>query len=401
MELLVERLLPDGRGAGVSPEGRAVRVTGGLPGDRVTVSIDGEQGRTIDATVTSLIAASPDRRPPPCPFDAACGGCDVSALVPEARRRALAQVLAHAYEQAAPVPIIASPRQTAHRARIKLAIDANAMGYRQARSHTLAPIDVCAVARPEIQAAMPALAAWLREMPLPHGLASVELRSDGAAVAFAFESRGSVPRAVRDAMPTLGDVALDGRRVAGDPRRTLDVSGLRLQASPLAFYQVNLEVNALLVQHVVDAVLSASPERVLDLYAGNGNLSLAIARAGLPVIAVESEGQATADLAVNAERAGLTSRVRVVTSRVERFDPTREAFDAVVLDPPRAGATGVLAKLLTLRPRVIVAVSCFAPATARDLRPALAAGYHVRSVTGFEMFPDTHHVESVVVLTRR
>ncbi|MCA9495269.1 MAG: class I SAM-dependent RNA methyltransferase, partial [Myxococcales bacterium] len=134
--------------------------------------------------------------------------------------------------------------------------------------------------------------------------------------------------------------------------------------------------------------------RVLDLYAGIGNLSLPLAARGLPVIAVEAPGPGSEDLRRNA--AGLPAEVHA--RPVERFDASRSPFDALVLDPPRAGAPGVLPKVTLLRPRVIVLVSCFAASAARDL--AELKGYRAVSVRCFDLFPDTHHVETVVVLER-
>ncbi len=168
--------------------------------------------------------------------------------------------------------------------------------------------------------------------------------------------------------------------------------------SPRSFFQVNLEVNELLVQAVVAAVVEASPERVLDLYSGIGNLTLPIASRGIPVAAVKLEGQATSDLKFNAKAHGLS--IEVHTKRVERFDPTFSPFDVVVLDPPRAGCKGVIERLLDQRPRRIVLVSCHVPSAARDIRPALAAGYSLASVQCFEMFPETHHIETLLVLDR-
>ena len=84
---------------------------------------------------------------------------------------------------------------------------------------------------------------------------------------------------------------------------------------------------------------------------------------------------------------------------VERFDPTREPYDVVLLDPPRGGAAGVLKEVVQTRPAAIVYVSCNVTAALRDLREA--PGYAVNSVRCFDLFPDTHHFETVIVLRRQ
>lgn len=386
-----EWLLPDGRAGATLPDGRTVRLAGALPGDEVDAVVTGVRGRAVDADVVAIRVPSPDRRPPPCPHSARCGGCDLDQADPAARRRWLGAMLAHVYGRPGPVEVVASPRAEGHRARIGLHLEAGRVGYRAPRSHTLVPIERCRVARPEVQAAFERLHARLAEEPQAfEGLTDVEIRTDGAATAFVFAGRAHRP----EALAPLGTVVVDGRTVHGDPLLSVDGGGGPLRVGPRAFYQVNLEANVLLGGFVREAVAAAAPERVLDLYAGVGNLSLPLARAGTPVVAVESPGPGAEDLRRNAR--GLP--VEVVALPVERFDPSRTPFDAVVLDPPRAGAPGVLPKVLRNRPKVVVYVSCFAPSAARDL--AAIRGYEVAEVRGFDLFPDTHHVESVVVLRR-
>jgi 23S rRNA (uracil1939-C5)-methyltransferase len=295
-------------------------------------------------------------------------------------------MVGHTLKTAAP-QVVASPRPAGHRARIKLAIEGGRLGYRRPRSHDLVEVEVCRIARPEVHDAHLRLAAWLRDHP-DNMLTAVELRSDGERVVYAFEGRA---RGLED----LGDVAIGGRSLHGDPSLVLEVDGLGLRAGPSSFYQVNLEVNALLAAHVRAAVRARAPERVLDLYAGIGNLSLPLAAAGLPVVAVEAPGPGATDLAFNARA---IPHATVVAARVERFDPTVHAFDMVILDPPRAGAPGVLGRITRQRPRLIVYVSCHAPSAARDLKAL--EGYRISDVTCFDLFPDTHHIETVVLLER-
>jgi tRNA/tmRNA/rRNA uracil-C5-methylase (TrmA/RlmC/RlmD family) len=369
-------LHPDGRVGGRGPDGRVRWVSDGVVGD----TLRGDQA----------VPDSPHRRLPACPVVERCGGCDLAAWAPEVRRDALGTMVARAYRHDGEVPVLPSPRDEGVRARIKLAIDGGRIGYRRPRSHELVPIDHCPIARPELQPAVDHLAG----LRLPEGLASVELRTDGERVVLAFR------RSTRDPveLPELPwPVALDGRAVQGDPTLWLSVDGHRLRASPNSFFQVNLEQNEALVRHVRDAVAARSPERLVDLYAGIGNLTVPLAATGVPVVAVELEGQATADLRHNAGDLPITVR----TGKVERFDPSTEPFDAAVLDPPRAGAGAVVDRVLRNRPRVVVHVACDPVAGARDVARARKAGYRLVDLRCFDLFPQTHHVETVAVLERR
>ncbi|MCO4743942.1 MAG: class I SAM-dependent RNA methyltransferase [Proteobacteria bacterium] len=388
-------LNPDGscgarRGKGI------VTVRGGVPGDRVEVEITRERGRNASGEVRSLIEPSPDRREAPCPWDANCGGCDLAALTPEAQLAAKARMVQHTLRLDETPQIIGSPRAIGHRARMKVGLKDQQVGYRRARSHDIVNIDVCRIARPEVVDALNRLRSWLEEHgPLP--FPEVEIRSDGERAVYAFEgSRRNVP----STLASIGDVAVGGRSVFGDATLTLNVLGLELRASPPSFYQVNLEGNELLAGFVRDTVLASNPARVLDLYAGIGNLDLSLAVAGVPVTAVELEGAAIRDLAYTADKLGVSDKVAVQTMPAERYDLSRDFFDVLVLDPPRSGAPGVLAKALMTRPHTVVYVSCNVASAARDIRPLTQAGYRLEEVRCYDLFPDTHHIETVLVLRR-
>lgn len=389
----------DGAG-GARVEGGDLRVPGGLPGDVVRWTAVERKGRTTTARLDAILTPSPDRRAPSCPWDAACGGCDLAALRPATRHAALAEHVARAFGLANPVPLHAAPADTDHRARITLTLARGAIGYRGARSHDLVEIGTCGIARPEIQAALPALREVVAQVADP-ALRQVELRSDGRRVVFAFRTEGALRDGTSDALAALGDVAVDGRARHGDPFLWIPVGARTLRASPGVFYQVHLEQNAVLVDRVVSAVRAVQAERVLDLYAGIGNLSLPLAAAGVPVVAVEQAGAAIRDLRTTAARDGLIDRVTAVAVDAARYDVATHPFDVAILDPPRAGAGEVFGRVVALRPRRIVYVACHAPSAARDVRAhALPAGYRLTSVEAVDLFPPTHHVEAVVVLDR-
>jgi 23S rRNA (uracil1939-C5)-methyltransferase len=371
-------LWPDGAGGAVH-DGLVV-LPGAVPGDVVSWAETGRRGKVRQGEVQEVVTPSEHRADPPCPHHKECGGCDLAHVDAQARRGFLGEAVSRRLNQE--VTVVPSPRQTAHRARIDLNIDGGRFGYRRAGSQELLEIETCHVARPEVQAAMEVL----READLSR-VDRVEIRSDGERAVYAFQGKRA---------PDLGDVACNGRRVYGDPNLILNVAGLPLRASPNSFYQVNIEVNELLVDHVVTQVTAAAPTRVLDMFCGIGNLSLPMARK-TQVVGVDSDGQATSDLRFNAETSGLD--VKVVSMKAERFDPSREFFDVVVLDPPRIGTRGLLKRICVNRPTTIIYVSCNLQSALRDLRD-LPKDYKLAHAQCFEMFPDTHHLETVLVYRR-
>ncbi len=272
--------------------------------------------------------------------------------------------------RAAAEAVVPSPRQSGARARVKFQVEGGQIGFYRPGTHDFVCPPLDELTRPEIAAAAAAIHPTAGEL---------ELRSDGE-------------RVVVDATaPVRGlpDVAIKGRPVAGNP--SLVVDGLR--ASPGAFYQVNLEVNRLLVALVDQCLRDEGAEALLDLYGGVGNLSRAARARGTPVTLVESNPASVIDARHNLPGA------TVIRGDASRFQPGSAVFDVALLDPPRQGAPGVLQRVATTRPRAIVYVSCDPVTLARDVAE-LGSAYEIARVVPFDMFPGTDHVECMCLLRR-
>jgi 23S rRNA (uracil1939-C5)-methyltransferase len=398
--------------------GRVVFVRGAAPDEEVEAVIREEHRTFAFADTVAVLRPSAQRRVPPCPYLPSCGGCPWQHLSYAAqllaKQRTVEQHLRRiAGLDVAVAPVIASPHELGGRRRIKLRVERGAVGYYAAASHTLVPIAHCLLAEPAVDAAID----WARELAgsLDLPLRRVELLGCGSGddrVVIIGEVEGgwadAADTACREwlvAHPTVQGLALHGRgwqRRWGDVRSQVEPeAGLSLIAHAPAFTQVNPAVNRLLVETVVRWVDPHPGQRVLDLYAGIGNLSLPMRRRGAVVVAVEHAKQAAADAAANAERSPGPA-FRVIGDRAERaveqLAQAGEHFDAVVLDPPRSGAAGCLPALLRLAPPRLVYVACDPSTLARDLA-LLRTRYRIDAVQPFDMFPHTYHVETAVLAT--
>ncbi len=383
--LEVRWLLPDGR-AGGRHAGGTFKVRGAFPGDRIRVERARWRGRTLE--VERWVFVDRTRRTDhPCAIVDRCGGCDLGRIPAPQRREALLNLVRTSLKPSTEPTWIDVP--ATGRARIKLTHAAGRWGYLEPRSHRLLPVEDCPATHPLLRELLPSLEGHDR----PDGPRTLELRTDGRKVV------GVLDRGEPADLPGIPHLAVGGRARRGDPRLELPVAGLKLRASPLSFYQVNLEGNERLVARVVENVRRVAPGRIVDLYAGIGNITIPVALAlGVPVAAVEHEGQATRDLAHNAATYGLD--VEIHTGDARRFDLTQIPFDVAILDPPRAGAGVVLERVLLQRPRAIQLVSCHLLAAARDLRTARKAGYRLTDLAVIDFFPWTHHVETLAFLER-
>lgn len=293
-----------------------------------------------------------------------------------------------------------SPRRLGYRARVRLSADGQgALGFHPHRSKTVLPIEACPVAHPALAPALAALP------EVPRGVAALELRTDGTRVVAAFEAHNGGQGDVRSWLTSLdkdallgADLAVDGKPVRGTAQVEISAGGITHQLSAGTFYQINLEVNAQLVDDVREAVLARSPSHVLDAFAGAGNLSMPLAAEGVQLTQLEHQAHAIRDARRTAKRHSLS--VMALQQRAQDFRAGDVFFDLAIIDPPRAGTGKMMEQLLLTRPASLVMVSCNPQTLARDLRPARAQGFQISSAKVYEMFPQTEHAEILVVLDR-
>jgi len=345
----------------------------------VRVRVEGEHRRFLHARVEELVAASPRRSDPVCGVFGSCGGCSWQHVEYAAQLEAKAKIVSDAFTRIGGVTvpggvrITPSPAAYGYRNRARLLVAGGRVGFRRRRSHALCATGRCPILAPPLQTKLAELA---RRPPRSDG--EWELFCDG------------------DELRVTALPAHDERRVG------LRVGDECLGISPGVFAQSN----ALLLGALVDAVLSAAGEGALafDLFAGAGFFTLGLARRFARVAAVESSAPAADDLAANLCAAGIEN-VTLLPERLEdafargHFEDLRP--DVVVLDPPRTGLPpGSSDALAELGPRRIVYLSCNPATQARDASYLVGSGYDVARVEGFDLFPQTPHVESLAVLER-
>jgi 23S rRNA (uracil1939-C5)-methyltransferase len=411
IELTVEKLVPGGAGYCRLPDGRSAFVDGALPGDRITVHGLEEKRGYVRATGFDLASPSPERVTPPCPIADECGGCDWMHLELGAQRRHKATLVAEALERTGRVrlpllpEVVTRGEALGYRSRLRVHVDARgAVGFFGRRTRSLVEVPACAVAHPAVNRVLGLLAR------LEPAHAELLGRFEAVELAVAREGEGAEarlwPRAPLDepaVAPLLAHLRAEGVLVGvAPPPRSKQRPRAAEERPWAAFTQVNPAVNAALVEAVTAVAAALGSKTFLDLYGGAGNFSLPLASAGLRGVLVELDRTA-ADLARRAaHERGLTLEVLAldVSRGLAELVRRRASFELLVLDPPRAGAKEALAGIVALRPPAVAYVSCDPVTLARDLKELVAAGYELESVRCFDMFPQTHHVETLVWLAR-
>lgn len=410
-EIVIDKLVPGGAGFARLPDGRSLFVEGALPGDRVRVLAIEEKKGYARAQRFELVAAGPDRIEPACRFAATCGGCDWMALAGPAQQASKALLVKEALERtggarlAEPPPLVTSGGPFGYRMRVRLHVENGKVGYFARGSRELVSVPECLVA---VDALAPVIRA-IHELAPAHVAAlrhfsAIELAAPPGAAPVAIDlvpREGSDVRApavntLVQLLKELGQIRV-GTAGGAAARRYEQHEGAFLSVPGGAFTQVNWAVNEALVSAVLAGAAARGIRSVLELYAGVGNFTLPLLRAGHTAVAVELDAHALRALADAAKAQSLKCETISgdVPRVLARLHKRKGTFDLALLDPPRAGAKEALPPLLALEPRFIAYVSCDPVTLARDVRTLSAAGFELTEVTCFDMFPQTHHVETL------
>ena len=388
MEVTIERILPGGLGL-AHADGKTIMVALAAPGDRLRVRIDRAKANVGFASIEEILEPSSVRVEPPCPYFGRCGGCNFQQLNYQAQLEAKKEIIKDCLHRIAKLDdlpafdIVPAPHQWHYRRRAQWQYDSatKSLGYFESGSRRVCDIAECAVLVPELQTAFAHLRARLFEDALPN-----EARYFRA---IAGEEDTSIAPGVE-----IAGVSQDQREIH------LSINGETYSFNAESFFQTNVE---LLPQLIDAAIGDVTGNTALELYSGVGLFTLPLFRRFKDVIAVEDDASATNFARLNLANAGLTNG-KVDRSDVARWfeaHDTIEAIDFLLLDPPRTGAESrVISGILKLKPKRISYVSCDPATLARDLKKLIAGGFSIESLIAFDMFPQTHHVETVVHLTQ-
>lgn len=429
IEVEVTDLSSEGEGVGRF-ERAVVFVDGAVPGDRVLSRVKRARKNRIEARVTRLLQSSPARIEPVCAHQAECGGCPVMVLEPEAALAARGSHLAQTLRRIGGIGrgvdrTVASPAAVGYRNRVAFSVTEVSGGALQLAFHgrrdpaERVPIRRCHLVPEGVtEAAQELLEALPRDgevTPLRIEMRGSLARGEWMAVVHAPEGRwpgfAAAGRAWVDAAPwraglvrAVTDSAGRVRRhtaVAGKDVVTERIGGLDVELSAGSFLQVNPGVAERLYD-VVGEMLRAggTPRRVLDLYCGAGLIGALAVPQAEELVGVERHGPT---LARARRLPGAGDRREWLRDDAEHaaraLADAGRSFDAVTINPPRAGVGGGLpAEVARLAPQRVVLISCHPAALARDLARFNDHGFRVVEVVALDMFPQTPHLEAVVRL---
>jgi len=384
IEVTIERILPGGFGL-AHVEGATVFVYLAAPGDRLAVLVEKVRGTVTWARIEEILEPSLLRIEPPCPYFGRCGGCDFQQLSYPTQLETKLEIVRDCLRRITKIEIpsslriIGSPLEWEYRSRAMWQRDRenDLLGYYERGSHNVCDVASCGVLTQPLQRSLDKVRTAVKEKKLAPDVREI-LAVDGD------EGVGIVP-------PFSKDESLETKKTIGKFTYRFSSGG---------FFQIN---QLLLPALIDEAVTPLEGRNALDLYCGVGLFSLPLAAKFEKVIGIESNHEAIGYARRNAEIAGYKNadfECEMVGRWFERNNNIDRRIDAVLLDPPRVGAEkATMRGIVALKPKKICYVSCDPATLARDLRPLLDNGYNIDSISAFDMFPQTHHIETVTHLS--
>jgi len=382
LDLKIERIVPRGFGIGFA-DGSTIFVPLAAAGDVVRVRIAEAKKRTAFAEIVDVLQPSPDRITPPCPHFGVCGGCDFQQLSYQAQLAAKVGIIRDSLRRIGGIDyepkinIIPSPNEFGYRSRARWHADGEAerIGYYARNSHDIIDVRTCPILTSPLEATLLSLkrsAPWAK---LTGDTSEIEAAEDGGTISLYSTEIGDSP----DEIAT-------------------NVHGLEFAYSARTFFQGNRSLIPTLIDLAIDGM---SGTDALDLYSGVGLFSLPLAARFERVTGVEANAESIRFAKQNKARAGLAN-VTFVRDEVGHYlaEYSGSSPDLVLFDPPRSGAdVETIRHLARIRPSHISYVSCDPAILARDL--AILSSYSIAKITALDLFPQTHHVETVVRLELR
>ena len=418
-------------GEGIVRSGKTVFVAGALPGETVSFERRRRHRRHDEGRLLEVLRPAAERVTPRCVHFGVCGGCALQHLAPEAQLRLKEQELRDNLERVGRLecrtwlpplrgPVWGYRRRARLGAKYVLKKGKVVVGFRERLAPYVADVTHCDVLAPPVGALVQPLAELLGQLDIRQRVPQIEVAVADNATALVlrvlesptaqdrerlrdFAARHAVRFFLqRGGLDSVEELAAEALSLS----YALPAFGLTLDFRPTDFVQVNGVVNQALVARAIQVLQPRSESKVLDLYCGLGNFTLALARSAGHVVGVEGESGLVERARHNARRNGIANVEFHVGDLSKPAEPQtgwlRGPYSHVLLDPPRAGAAPeMLAAIARLAPERLLYVSCHPGSLARDLAVLVHEhGFRLESAGVIDMFPHTAHVESMALLGR-
>lgn len=419
--LTIEKL--DHHGAGMAYQNnKPIFIEGVLPGEQVLAQLTESKSKFARAKLIKIQQSSQQRIEPFCAHYHECGGCNMQHLSSEAQQEYKQQTLSQLMSKFAgqsielEAPILGDSQSYRRRARVSIKLNKKTrqleFGFRKKNSQDIVNVTHCPVLDTELNALLAPLHSLLQGFSNQENIGHLELvKGDNTNVIVlrhlkplkaqdqqALEDFAQQQGAALYLMPESDQL----NRVVGESAHYRE-AGVTIPFEPNNFIQVNQKVNQAMVQQAITWLELTAQDRVLDLFCGLGNFSLPIAKQVMSVVGVEGVDVMVEKAASNAQFNQIDNASFYQANLEQDVSGqlwAAEKFDKILLDPARAGASGIIEQISALGASRVVYVSCNPATLARDSQSLLSQGYKLQKLGMLDMFPHTSHLESMALFVK-
>jgi 23S rRNA (uracil1939-C5)-methyltransferase len=417
----VERL--DHHGAGIAYlKQKPLFIEGALPGEEVVTQLVEEKSKFARGKLIKILQPSDTRVEPFCPHYHECGGCDLQHLdydqqlthKQQTLRQLMRKFAGHDIEL--DEPVLGDSLGYRRRARVSLFVDKKThqlhFGFRKKQSKQIAQVTDCPVLASQLNVLLPEIYAVLQKFKKPEQLGHVELVLGDNGPCITLRHLNKLTQSETEALVDLA-LRYNATLYLMPETDQLDLiegempfyqeNGVKVPFTPNNFIQVNQVVNQKMVEQAIEWLDPQKNDRVLDLFCGLGNFSLPIAKLAKHVVGVEGVAEMVEKATNNALLNQINNAQFYHANLEQDFEGqvwAAEKFDKVLLDPARAGASGIIDQVSALGAQRVVYVSCNPATLARDSQSLLEQGYKLTKLGMLDMFPHTSHLESMALFEK-
>ncbi len=389
------------------PDGRAVFVPFGLPGEHIRLELTEDKKNFARGKLLELLKESPERIKPKCKHFGKCGGCHYQNLPYEKQLQAKTEILRDQLQRIGKIenprvmPMVASPLEWNYRNHVQFHLTAEGkVGFINAKGNSTLPIEECHLPEIGINAFWPNL--------------QFESNKDVDRVSLRAGSNEEIMVVIESESPETPELEIEADVsvvhlfdehavvIAGQDNLIFNISGKDFRVSAASFFQVNTKMAEKMVEHLISK-LPATTTTLLDVYCGVGLFSKFFASKCRQVIGIETSESACEDFVVNLDE---FDNVELYEGDAEEILPgltgRLDSSTYVIVDPPRAGIERqALDAIISIKPQIIAYVSCDPSTLARDAARLINGGYRLVEVMPFDLFPQTYHIESISIFEKQ
>ena len=403
-DILLEKLTYGGEAMGRLPDGRAVFVPFGLPGETVRVRLTQDKQNFARGELLEVLTASAERIDPKCKHFGKCGGCHYQNLSYEDQLQAKTGILRDQFQRIGKIenppikPIVPSPLEWNYRNHVQFHLTAEGkLGFVNSKGNSVFPIEECHLPETGIDS-------FWRELQFESNkdVERVSLRAgQNEELMVVLESENfETPELEIEADVSVVHLFDEHPVViAGRDHFVVSVHEKDFRVSAGSFFQVNTKMAEKMVEYILARLPVSTSTILLDVYCGAGLFSKFFAPTCGQVIGIEESESACEDFVFNLDE---FDNVELYEGTAEEVLPglagRLDSSTFVIVDPPRAGIERhALDAIISIKPQIIAYISCDPSTLARDAARLINGGYRLVEVTPFDLFPQTYHIESISI----